>query len=124
MDLGFSPGRKNILRLLCVSSAHFCLARITLNLLRRQVLHDHCISVMHSRLLIFIENLHFRQSSFCPPDRWENERINCALLLMCLKLVLLEDAGKKEVLAMVWPRPLDTTSVELEDPLVNPSANG
>ena len=94
---------------------------------------------MQSGFSFFIENVVvccfsydqiFRQSEFCPPDRqdvfcigalatffcvlrnsglWENVRIKCAFILLCLESVLLEDARKKErkVLAVAFPRQPD-----------------
>ena len=55
--LGFSSRRWYFLRFLCVSWALFGLAWITLNPSRRQVLHDHFVFVMQSKVLFFIQNL-------------------------------------------------------------------
>ena len=53
----------------------------------------------------------------------ENECLKCVSLLLCLKLVLLVDARKEEVLAVGISTPAGETSVELDDHPVYPSVS-
>ena len=127
---------------------------ITLNPLPRQVLHDHCTSLMQSRLLLFIQNLvvcsdHITKSSAILNLSARSPRLILHGALVTFVRLHTSQFGSLGKLVNKLCFPLDLfevgfaegcadggiagggmatsagdTSVELEDRLVNPSVNG